>query len=175
MQGQSQSASPAWWDVGVRAALFLGVWLVLTGFSPTDLLVGLPAAGAAVWVSFVLLPPGLADTSARGVLRQALRLPMQSFLAGIEVAKQAFLAKPTLKPGIVSCRITMPEGIAREAFLMLASLQPGTLPVDEAGDGTVRLQAIDLDEDVPACFGREEARFMSEVCPTQGDGKGRPA
>jgi multicomponent Na+:H+ antiporter subunit E len=109
------------------------------------------------------------------VLRQALRLPAQSFLAGIEVARQAFLAKPTLKPGIVSCRTAMPEGIAREAFLMLASLQPGTLPVDEAGDGTVRLQAIDLDEDVPGGFGREEARFRSEVCPSQSGAKGQSA
>ena len=58
----------------------------------------------------------------------------------------------------------MPQGIAREVFLMLASLQPGTLPVAEGHDGTVRVQTIDLDADIHASFGREETRFASEVC-----------
>jgi multisubunit Na+/H+ antiporter MnhE subunit len=154
-------------DIAVRAALFLGLWLVLTGYSPLDLVIGLPAAAIATGVSHKLLPPGINDASPRGILKQIARLPAQSIGAGIEVARQVFAAQPRLRPGIVACHTDMPEGIAREAFLMLASLQPGTLPVAEGHDGTVRVQTIDLGTDVNASFGREEARFASEVCQTR--------
>lgn len=151
-------------DIAVRAVLFLGLWLVLTGYSPLDLAIGLPAAAIAAGVSLKLLPPGINDASPRGMLKQIVRLPAQSIGAGIEVARQVFAAQPRLRPGIVACHTDMPEGLAREAFLMLASLQPGTLPVAEAGDGTVRVQTIDTDTDVNDAFCREEARFASEVC-----------
>jgi multisubunit Na+/H+ antiporter MnhE subunit len=150
--------------IAVRTALFLALWLVLTGYSPLDLVIGLPAAGIAAGASLKLLPPGINDASPRGMLKQIVRLPAQSIGAGIDVARQVFAAQPRLRPGIVACHTGMPEGIARQAFLMLASLQPGTLPVGEADDGAVRVQTIDVDIDVNDTFGREEARFASEVC-----------
>lgn len=151
-------------DIAVRAALFLALWLVLTGYSPLDLVIGLPAAALAAGASLKLLPPGINDASPRGILKQIARLPAQSVGAGIDVARQVFAAQPRLRPGIAQCNTDMPDGIAREAFLMLASLQPGTLPVAEGHDGAVRVQTIDLDTDVNDAFGREEARFACEVC-----------
>ena len=107
-------------DIAVRAALFLGLWLVLTGYSPLDLVIGLPAAAIATGVSHKLLPPGINDASPRGILKQIARLPAQSIGAEIEVARQVLAAQPRLRRssvrfiGLTKSSFAMRRGTARE-------------------------------------------------------------
>src|SRR5260370_17013678 len=46
---------PAWVAAG-RAILFLAFWLMIAGYDPVDLPIGLLAAAAATWTSLRLLP-----------------------------------------------------------------------------------------------------------------------
>ncbi len=50
--------SPSWNTKGAatRALLFFAIWLMVAGWKPADIPVGLFAAAAAAWVSLALLP-----------------------------------------------------------------------------------------------------------------------
>ncbi|MGC2579957.1 MAG: hypothetical protein WA376_20500, partial [Terrimicrobiaceae bacterium] len=41
----------------VRFGIFVALWLVLDGAKPAGLLIGLPAAALAAWISLLLLRP----------------------------------------------------------------------------------------------------------------------
>jgi multisubunit Na+/H+ antiporter MnhE subunit len=148
-----------------RFGLLLGLWLVLTGPSLVNAAFGLPVALLAAVASGRLASPEAAGTSTPGLLRYAARLPRQSFLAGADVARYAFQISPAIRPGLEAGRTTLPKGFAREVFLTLASLQPGTLPVREGPGDAVLLHSINTSDPVCAEFARAETRFRKEVCP----------
>jgi multicomponent Na+:H+ antiporter subunit E len=110
-----------------RGLGYFALWMVLIGFDPTDLLVGLVAAGAATWASVYLLPPGEFRLRLAGLPRYGLRFLWQSVVAGVDVARQAFAPRQSLRPGLVSYCPHYPRGARRNAFASLTSLLPGTL------------------------------------------------
>ncbi|MCZ8140515.1 MAG: Na+/H+ antiporter subunit E [Acetobacteraceae bacterium] len=127
-----------------RGAVFFGLWLVLTGAEPFGLPFGLIAAFCATYASLRLLPPGPGAIAASALPRLALILLRQSFSAGWDVALRAFASPPRLAPGVIEVPLAIPPGPSRDAFRALASLAPGSLPLEDQPDGGLRLHALDL-------------------------------
>ncbi|MCF1710890.1 Na+/H+ antiporter subunit E [Tabrizicola sp. J26] len=150
----------------VRFLLFLLLWGILIGPAPANLVAGLPAAALACWVSLWLLPPFGQTLSLSALLAVLVRLPGQSLIAGLDVARRALSPAMPLRPGIVAYRTDIPPGLERDAFRALMSLQPGTLPVGEDADGALLIHCLDVDQPVTHQLALEEARFR------RGTGKG---
>ncbi len=145
-----------------RAAGCLGLWLVLAG-GWGDLAVGVAAAGLGAWASLRIAPPGAgAGLRPAALGRLLLRLPGEVLGAGWAVARLALdprRAPPA--PGLVAYAPTLPPGPARDAFLALSSLLPGTLPAREAPGGVVAIHALDTGAPIAAAMAAEEARFRA--------------
>lgn len=143
-----------------RAAGFLILWLMLAGADPADLPAMALAVAAATWTSLHLLPPCGARWSPVGLARLALRFPVQSVVAGVEVAWRALHPGLPLRPGLVAFPTRLPPGTARDAFCMLTSLLPGTLPAGSDEDGRLLVHCLDTRQPVAAQLAVEEALFM---------------
>jgi multicomponent Na+:H+ antiporter subunit E len=156
--------------VGLRRFLFFfGFWVILIGVSPVNLIVGLPAAAAAVWVSLLLLSPGDRRLSYRAIAGILLRLPWQSLVAGIDVARRALDPRLPLCTGFVAFPSRLPPGSARDAFCALMSLQPGTLPVGNRENGEILFHCLDTAQPVAVQLAEEEARFLRALGQEQRD------
>jgi multicomponent Na+:H+ antiporter subunit E len=142
-----------------RGIGFLVLWLVLAGFNPGDLPAAVVAVAGATWTSLRLLPPGGPRLSPRGIARLALRFPLQSLTAGIDVARRAFDPRLPLRPGFVTVSPRIPPGTPRDAFCAFASLLPGTLPVDTNDDGTLLVHCLDVGQPVAAQMAADEELF----------------
>ena len=152
----SQSALPA---AVARGALFFGIWLALTGAEPFGLPFGLLAALCATQASLRLLPPSpgrMALSTLPGLIITVLR---QSFSAGWDVALRAFARPPRLTPGVIDVPLAIPPGPSRDAFRALASLAPGSLPLEDLPDGRLRLHALDLAMPLAGEIAETEAAF----------------
>ena len=147
----------------VRAAGFLGFWLILTGLSLADLAVGILAALVAMRASLVLLPPGQWRPQPLLLLHMALRFLNQSVMAGIDVAWRALDPRLTLEPGFVVFQPRSPPGPARNAFCAITSLLPGTLPCEEDANGDLVIHCLVVSPDVAPQLAAEEALFLRAV------------
>lgn len=143
-----------------RFVFYFGFWIILIGVSPINLIVGLPTAAVAVWVSLRLQPPGDRSLSYGALAGIVLRLPWQSLFAGIDVARRAFDPRLPLSTGFVTFPSRLPPGPARDAFRALMSLQPGTLPVSAGEEGDILFHCLDTGEPVVAGLAAEEERFL---------------
>lgn len=137
----SHSALPA---ALARGALFFGLWLVLTGADAFGLPFGLLATLCATYASLRLLPPSPGRIMLRALPGLALAMLRQSFSAGWDVALRAFARPPRLAPGVIEVPLDIPPGPSRDAFRALASLAPGSLPLEDLADGRLRLHALDV-------------------------------
>ena len=153
-----------------RAPVFLAFWLILAGANTADLPAGVAAVVAAVWASLRLMPPGTLHVSLAGTVRLAAGFPLGALVAGIDVARRALAPRLSLRPGFVTCPLRQAPGPAREAFLMYASLLPGTIPCDASDDAAVLEHAVDVTQPIVEQIAREEARFMRAVRGAVRDG-----
>jgi multicomponent Na+:H+ antiporter subunit E len=142
-----------------RGAGLLGFWVVWIGASPLDLACGIPTAALATALSLRLLPPGPARVRPLALARFALRFLALSGVAGFDVARRAFDPRLPLRPGFASVRAgRIPPGPARECFVGLTSLLPGTLPVAGEGD-TLLFHCLDVAQPLVAQVAADEAAF----------------
>lgn len=146
-----------------RGAAYLALWIVLIGFDPLDLAVGVFAAAAATWASLRLLAPGTHPVRLVALPGLALRFVRQSVIAGVDVARRAFSPRLPLCPGFVTYPTGYPRGPARNAFASLSSLLPGTVPVRDDEQGLL-YHCLDVDQPVAAELAAEEAA-VSRVLP----------
>lgn len=146
--------------VALRAALFLGFWLMISGWAPTDLPVGLAAVAAATWASLRLLPPGRSRLRPFHVAALAQSFVRQSVVSGFDVAWRALQPELQLRPGFVAAPLHLPPGGARCAFCALSSLMPGTLPTGTDKDGALLIHCLDVDQPVAANVAAEESLFI---------------
>ena len=144
-----------------RGALFFCLWLVLTGAEPLGLPFGLLAVFCATHASMRLLPPGPGRIVLRALPRLALTMLRQSFSAGWDVALRAFARPPRLAPGVIEVPLAIPPGPSRDAFRALASLAPGSLPLEDLPDGRLRLHALDVAMPLEKDIAETEAAFAS--------------
>jgi multicomponent Na+:H+ antiporter subunit E len=91
----------------------------------------------------------------------ALTMLRQSFSAGWDVALRAFANPPRLAPGVIEVPLAIPPGPSRDAFRALASLAPGSLPLEGLPDGTLRLHALDVAMPLEKDIAEIEAAFAT--------------
>jgi multicomponent Na+:H+ antiporter subunit E len=163
MSGTVDVSRNALWSLLARAAGFLGFWLILLGFSAVDLLVGALAALMAASVSLRLLPPGRWTLRPVVLAGLAVRFFQQSIWAGIDVAWRALDPRLPLRPGFVSYRPRLPPGPARNAFLTMMSLLPGTLPCGPDEEGALAIHCLDVSQPVIEQLTAEETAFSRAV------------
>jgi multicomponent Na+:H+ antiporter subunit E len=154
----------------VRALLYFALWIVVDqSAKPANLVVGVLASAAATWASLKLLPPA----SGRVLLGQLLlllpRFLWQSLVAGTDVARRAFAPRLRLQPGFVDYPVGLPRGSARNAFELIASLMPGSLPSGETKD-TIKFHCLDTRQPVVEQLAAEERAYARALLPGPRDG-----
>ena len=148
-----------------RAGLLFGFWIVLDqSAKPANLAVGIMATIAATWLSLRLLPPesGRVRLLALGVLLP--RFLWQSLLAGIDVARRAFAPRMPLKPGFIDYPVGLPRGSARNAFELISSLLPGSVPTDE-NETSIEYHCLDVGQPVAEGLAAEEIVYAKALVP----------
>jgi multicomponent Na+:H+ antiporter subunit E len=153
--------NPSWNTRGAatRAALLFAVWLMVAGWKPADIPVGLFAAAAAAWVSLALLPVvQAARPRYRALLTLLLRIMRGSVVAGFEIARRVLKPRLDLRPGLVAFPVSLPKGNARNVFFAIESLQPGNLPAGVDGNALI-IHSLDISQPIAADLARDEAQF----------------
>jgi multicomponent Na+:H+ antiporter subunit E len=153
-----------------RGGAFLGLWLILSGFQPADLLVGILAAGIATWASLRLLPLGQWRFRPRALAAFGLRFLGQSVSAGIDVAWRAFTPRPALRPGFAIYRPRLLQEQAQTVFCTVLSLVPGTLPSGLTKDGDVAIHCLDVEQPVAVQSAVEEELLVRAFGGPLNDG-----
>jgi multicomponent Na+:H+ antiporter subunit E len=146
-----------------RAILFFCFWLMIAGYDPADLPIGLIAAALAAWTSLRLLPPAKVKLRLLALVTFALHFMRQSVSAGVEVAWRAFSPRLPLDPGFVVYPCRLRSAGARSAFCAVSSLLPGTLPAGADEDGVLLVHCLDVGQPVTANLAAEEALFSRAI------------
>ena len=146
--------------MSIRFPAFLIFWLVLDGVKPAGLLIGLPAAALAAWISLLLLPPSRSRPRLVALLSLGWHFLWSSVVAGVDVAIRAFHPRLPLRTGFVTCECGIPTGSRRDLFLGMGSLMPGSLPVAEDADGRIVLHCLDTEQPLAGQMADHEARLM---------------
>lgn len=154
----------------LRALWYFALWIVVDqSMKPANLLVGVLASAAATWASWTLLPPANGRVRIGALLLLLPRFLWQSLVAGIDVARRAFALGTPLQPGFVDYPIGLPPGFARNAFEIIASLMPGSVPSDEAR-GTIEFHCLDVRQPVVEQLAAEERAYAGALQPGRRDG-----
>jgi multicomponent Na+:H+ antiporter subunit E len=142
-----------------RAALFFALWLMIAGYQPADLPIGLATAALATWASLRLLPPSTLRLRLWSLASFGLHFFGQSVSAGVQVAWLALSPSMPLRRGFVSWRPRLESTSARYAFCAVSSLLPGTLPAGSDDDGNLVIHCLDVDQRVAERLAAEEVLF----------------
>jgi multicomponent Na+:H+ antiporter subunit E len=149
-------------SLAARYMFFLSVWLMIANWNDKDILVGLLASALALWISLVLLPPTTAHLRLVPLAKLSLRFLTCSIIAGIDVARRALLPRLDLRPGFLAVPLTLQPGDARNAFLLLQSLQPGTLPTSAEGE-KLQIHCLDVGLPIAAAVAADEALLKEAI------------
>ncbi len=153
----------------VRALLYFGVWLVIDqSAKPANLLFGVAASAAATWVSLKLLPPDSGRVRVGQLVGLLPRFLWQSLVAGWDVARSAF-APARLRPGFVAYTPLLPRGSARNAFELVSSLLPGSVPSGET-ETLIEYHCLDTRQPVAEQLAAEEQAYAQAFIPGQRHG-----
>jgi multicomponent Na+:H+ antiporter subunit E len=156
--------------VVVRAALLFGLWIVVDqSFTPGNLLVGGLATVAATWLSLWLLPPSMGRVRMAALLWLLPRFLWQSLRAGVDVAWRVFHPALPVRLGFVSYPVGLPRGSARNAFELISSLMPGSVPTDE-DERTIEYHVLDTTQPVVQQLAAEEQVYSGALIPGRLDG-----
>jgi multicomponent Na+:H+ antiporter subunit E len=156
--------------MAVRALLYFALWIVVDqSAKPANLVVGLIASAAATWASLKLLPPANGRVRLGLLLLLLPRFLWQSLVAGVDVARRAFAPRLRLQPGFVDYPVGLPRGSARNAFELIASLMPGSVPSDET-QGTIEFHCLDTRQPVVEQLAAEERAYARALQPGTRDG-----
>jgi multicomponent Na+:H+ antiporter subunit E len=142
-----------------RATLFLAFWLMIAGYEPADLPVGIFTAVAATWASLKLMPPTTVRLRMLPLVRFVLHFLRQSASSGMEVAWLAVNPRMPLNPGLVVFPCRLRAATTRSAFCAICSLLPGTLPTGSDEEGALVIHCLDVDKPVAASLAMEETLF----------------
>ena len=143
-----------------RVMFFFIFWLILYGVKSTDLLIGAATAIMATWASGRLLPPGRGILHPIALVRLVLRFPLQSIVAGFDVAWRALDPRLPVQPGFVVYKSRLPSGPMRNVFCTITGLLPGTLPSGSDEDGNLVVHCLDVSQPVIEQLAAEEAMLQ---------------
>ena len=153
-----------------RAVGFFGLWFVLSDGVPADFWPGIVAALVAAAVSLRLLPPSGCQIRALPLAALAVRFLGNSVIAGIDVARRALDPRLPLNTGLVHYPVGLPRGAARNTFMMLASLLPGSVPIGPDERDQLLIHCLDLRQPVAEQFAAEEALLLRVMGRAPGSG-----
>ena len=157
----------------VRAALarvagFLAFWVILIGFGPVDLVVGLITAAAATWTSLRLLPPQPGRVRLTALVSLIPHFLWKSVVASVDVARRALDPRLPLRPGFIAYRVGFAPGPACNVFAAITSLMPGTVPCADE-DGALVYHCLDVGQPVVEELAEEERRLaQAREAPRDG-------
>ena len=153
-----------------RALLYFGLWIIIDqSAKPVNLLFGVAATMAATWASLKLLPP---EGGRARIGKLLLLLPhflWQSLVAGWDVARRAFAPRLPLRPGFVDYAPRLPRGSARNAFELISSLLPGSVPTAET-EATIEYHCLDTQQPVAEQLAAEEQAYAEALVPGRRHG-----
>jgi multicomponent Na+:H+ antiporter subunit E len=159
-----------WVVVLSRAALYATIWIVIDqSAKPANLAFGVLATAGATWASMTLLPPQTGRVRLGALLARLPRFLWQSLVAGVDVARRAFSPGMPLAPGFVDYPTQLPRGSARNAFELISSLMPGSVPTAET-DTTIEYHCLDTGQPVVESLAAEEAAYAPALVPGQRHG-----
>lgn len=147
-------------DGAVRWALFFLAWLALGRVQPLDLAAGAIISALAAALSLSLLPAGGGRLNLRAVLAYIMRFVAGAVRAGWDVARRVAATPPDVRPGIVQLACPIPEGLARDTFRALTSLQPGMLPLAARGP-ELEVHCLDVDTPVAEAIETDARAFLA--------------
>jgi len=154
----------------VRALLYFGIWIVIDqSAKPANLAFGALAAAAATWASMRLLPPSSGRVRLGVLLTLLPRFLWQSLVAGVDVARRAVAPRLPLAPGFVDYPVRLPRGSARNAFELISSLMPGSVPTAET-DEKIEFHCLDTQQPVVEQMAAEERVYAKALVPGQRHG-----
>ena len=156
--------------LAVRALLYFALWVIVDqSAKPANLVVGVLASAVATWASLKLLPPANGRVRLGLLLLLLPRFLWQSLVAGIDVARRAFAPRLRLQPGFVDYPVGLPRGSARNAFELIASLMPGSVPSGETRD-TIEFHCLDTGQPVVEQLAAEERAYARALQREPRDG-----
>jgi multicomponent Na+:H+ antiporter subunit E len=151
-----------------RGAGFLAFWVILIGFGPVDLVVGLITAAAAAWTSLRLLPPQPGRVRLTAVVSLIPHFLWKSVVASVDVARRALDPRLPLRPGFIAYRVGFAPGPACNVFAAITSLMPGTVPCADE-DGALVYHCLDVGQPVVEELAEEERRLaQAREAPRDG-------
>ena len=151
-----------------RGAGFLAFWVILIGFGPVDLVVGLITAAAAAWTSLRLLPPQPGRVRLTALLSLIPHFLWKSVVASVDVARRALDPRLPLRPGFIAYRVGFASGPACNVFAAITSLMPGTVPCADE-DGALIYHCLDIGQPVVEELAEEERRLaQAREAPRDG-------
>jgi multicomponent Na+:H+ antiporter subunit E len=153
----------------VRFGIFAALWLTLDGAKPAGLVIGLPAAALATWISVRLLPPSRSRRRFVALLSLGWHFLWGSVVAGMDVAVRAFHPRLPLRTGFITCKCGIPAGPQRDLFLGMGSLMPGSLPVAVNVDGRIVLHCLDTKQPLAEQMAEHEARLVRALGGSAAD------
>jgi len=154
----------------VRALLYFGIWIVVDqSAKPANLVIGVLASAAATWVSMRLLPPAGGRVRLAVLLALLPRFLWQSLVAGVDVARRAFSPRLPLAPGFVDYPVRLPRSSARNAFELISSLMPGSVPTAET-EATIEYHCLDTQQAVIGQLAAEEQAYARALVPGRRHG-----
>jgi multicomponent Na+:H+ antiporter subunit E len=154
----------------LRALLYFGLWLVIDqSAKPANLLFGVIATASATWTSLWLLPPATGRVRIFALLRLLPRFLWQSLVAGVDVARRAFSPSLPLNPGFVDYPVGLPRGSARNAFELISSLLPGSVPTNES-EAAIEYHCLDVHQPVVEQLAVEERAHAVALVPGRRHG-----
>ena len=97
------------------------------------------------------------------------RFLWNSLVAGVDVARRAFSPSLPLNPGFVDYRVGLPRGSARNAFELISSLLPGSVPTDET-EAAIEYHCLDVRQPVVEQLAQEERAHAVALVPGRRHG-----
>lgn len=127
----------------LRATLFAGIWIILTGADPASWLLGGLTVGAATATSLLTSPDAWRLPRIRPMFRYLWYFLLQSVLAGVDVARRVFSPSLPLQPDLIKIETKLPSPGRREVKAGTLNLLPGTLTVTDDPPGTLNVHVLD--------------------------------
>jgi multicomponent Na+:H+ antiporter subunit E len=167
------SSAPLWSKARagtVRALLFFALWLIIDqSAKPANLVFGIVATACATGTSLWLLPPHTGRVRIGTLLLLLPRFLWQSLVAGVDVSRRAFSPSLPLNTGFVDYPVGLPRGSARNAFELISSLLPGSVPTDET-EAAIEYHCLDVRQPVVEQLAVEERAHAAALVPGRRHG-----
>jgi multicomponent Na+:H+ antiporter subunit E len=146
--------------LALRSAFFLFCWTALGLTKPADLIVGLVVAVPVAIASLALLPDAGHSMRLGPLPWFCVRFARRSLRAGIDVARHVLSPTLGVNPGIRAVACPVPDGLLRQGFCAIASLQPGALPI--GGDDThLLVHCLDRNGPIEAELAADASAYLA--------------